>query len=280
MKRLITAAFLLPLLFAFGSLAYAQTGGIASTFHNLTPTGPGLAKGTLNEICVYCHTPHGGAAAASDDGTNGRAPLWNRQDSAATYTLYSSPTLDSTMGQPKSVSKACLSCHDGTLAFNALRNHLGSGRDGLGGDTAPAGSGNKLAPGNQSNKLSLIASDTESLTNDHPISMVYGTDAKSPGIGTATIGDNSHAAGFRPATKGTNNFFYISSTTDANGAPTFSPEFRLPLYGSNGTVECATCHDPHEARTKVTGNADGNNGVYFLRVANTDSQICRTCHLK
>jgi hypothetical protein len=280
MKKFLTATFVIPVLLAFGSLAYAQTGGIANTFHNLTPGGPGTAKGALNEICIYCHTPHAGAAPAADDGTSGRAPLWNRQDSSATYTLYSSPTLDSTLVQPRSVSKACLSCHDGTMAFNALLNRSGSGRDGLGGGTAPAGSGNSLGNQPQSNALSLIASDAQQLSNDHPISMVYGTDAKSPGIGTNTLGENSHAAGFRPSTA-SGSFAYVSSTTAANGAPTFAPEFRLPLYGSNQTVECASCHDPHEARTRAAPDADGNNGgVYFLRVANTNSQLCRTCHLK
>lgn len=277
---------LIFLLFVTASLLLApsvRAAGIADTYHNLMPGSPvGTAKGALNEICVYCHTPHAGTTPATDDGTNGRAPLWNRQDSAATYTLYTSPTFDSTIGQPKSVSKACLSCHDGTLAFNALRNLPGSGRDGSGGDTLPVGSGNKIDPSNQSNHLSLIASDAASLTNDHPIGMTYADTSggpKSPGLGTNNIGENSFSSGFRPKTaRGSTGFYFVDASTAANGAPTFT-NIELPLYGTNSTVECASCHDPHEQRTK---NIDTGNGsqVFFLRASNENSQICRTCHLK
>ena len=43
----------------------------------------------------------------------------------------------------------------------------------------------------------------------------------------------------------------------------------LPLYPGAGTprVECSSCHDPHD-------NAYGN----FLRMPNTGSRLCLTCH--
>ena len=46
----------------------------------------------------------------------------------------------------------------------------------------------------------------------------------------------------------------------------------LPLYGTaqaTATVECGSCHNPHK-------NTNGN----FLRIANTNSAICYTCHIK
>ena len=44
----------------------------------------------------------------------------------------------------------------------------------------------------------------------------------------------------------------------------------LKLYGAGvDQVECASCHNPH----------DNTNGV-FLRSANTNSDLCTTCHVK
>ncbi len=43
---------------------------------------------------------------------------------------------------------------------------------------------------------------------------------------------------------------------------------RLPNDGTNDRIECQSCHDPH-----LTTN------TYFLRLSNTNSNLCRTCHL-
>lgn len=49
----------------------------------------------------------------------------------------------------------------------------------------------------------------------------------------------------------------------------------LPLW-TNNTVQCATCHDPHNDYTSDQGAA---GGVPFLRVANTNgTYLCRECH--
>jgi formate-dependent nitrite reductase cytochrome c552 subunit len=59
------------------------------------------------------------------------APLWNRAlPIDTTYQTYGSPNFDGagpTAGKPKGVSLACLSCHDGTVAVDALINGPGSG---------------------------------------------------------------------------------------------------------------------------------------------------------
>ncbi len=72
--------------------------------------------GTNNQICVPCHTPHNADTQISD------APLWNHEVTTATYNLYSSSTIQSTITQPDGLSKLCLSCHDGTVAID---NHSG-----------------------------------------------------------------------------------------------------------------------------------------------------------
>jgi len=43
----------------------------------------------------------------------------------------------------------------------------------------------------------------------------------------------------------------------------------LAFYGGGDQLECATCHNPHEA-TNAT----------FLRVTNVNSSLCLTCHIK
>lgn len=63
-------------------------------------------------VCSTCHTAH---HAMDFD-----APLWIHTTTEATFTLYSSPTLDMPIAQPGAGSKTCLSCHDGTVAVDAL----------------------------------------------------------------------------------------------------------------------------------------------------------------
>jgi predicted CXXCH cytochrome family protein len=79
-----------------------------------------------NQICVFCHTPHGFNTVQS-------GPMWNKQVSASTaYTVYNagtnnSDTLDAAAPVIGSVSLACLSCHDGTQAMDNMINAPGSG---------------------------------------------------------------------------------------------------------------------------------------------------------
>ncbi len=95
-------------------------------------------------ICLPCHTTHDGV-------TSFVAPLWNHEVTASTFTMYESDTLDGQVDvQPADVSKACLSCHDGTVAL-----------ENFGGNT----SGNTYVTGG-----ALVGTD---LSNDHPISVTY-----------------------------------------------------------------------------------------------------------
>jgi predicted CXXCH cytochrome family protein len=87
--------------------AVSSAGSIVSTAHDLSGAGYGT-----DQICVFCHTPHNAK-------TPQLAPLWNHVSTTATYTLYSSPSLNAAPGQPANNSKACLSCHDGTVAVDA-----------------------------------------------------------------------------------------------------------------------------------------------------------------
>ncbi len=98
---------------------------VSNTKHNFF-LNKDVAFSTTNttEVCVFCHTPHGGR-------TDVAAPLWNRampDTGAFSYTMYKSPNFDATgPGQPQGVSLACLSCHDGTVGIDSLINAPGSG---------------------------------------------------------------------------------------------------------------------------------------------------------
>src|SRR4030066_189822 len=124
-----------------GTTAWAGT--ITGTAHDLS--GQGYAGG---QICVVCHTPHGGNTSVTD------APLWNHAVTTATYSLYSSSTLNAgPLAQPSGVSKLGLSCHDGTVAIDSFGGATG-------GDfmTGPPAVG---------------ASAQGSLGNDHPSGFTY-----------------------------------------------------------------------------------------------------------
>ncbi len=79
-----------------------------------------------NQICVFCHTPHGFNAVQS-------GPLWNKAVNASSvYSVYNtgtnvSSTFDAGTPSIGSVSLACLSCHDGTQAMDNMINGAGSG---------------------------------------------------------------------------------------------------------------------------------------------------------
>jgi predicted CXXCH cytochrome family protein len=138
------------------SSAPAQVTGIRNTKHNLSATSANVVRATSeSEICVFCHTPHGGRTDA---------PLWNRNYGGAPYTPYTSPSLQGAAGQPNGYSKLCLSCHDGTIALGDVLNTPNASVSSSiqmtgvgGGGTMPAGNthlGTNLA-------------------NDHPVSFVY-----------------------------------------------------------------------------------------------------------
>ncbi len=152
MKKLLAVLVMIALAIVTAQVADAA---IANTKHNLRSSGTNSVKGDLDEICIYCHTPHGGTQAAGQ-------PLWNRYAGSTTgFTAYSSGTLSSspTTGGPG--SQVCFSCHDGFTSINALRNSNGSPFN---------GTVTKIT-----DTLYEIAGDAASLTNDHPIGMAIPT---------------------------------------------------------------------------------------------------------
>jgi len=274
-----------------GLAAGSAVGGIADTKHNLgysngsntnyvTDDGtPGLLN---NEICVFCHTPHGADTTVS-------APLWNKTKSTASYTMYDSPTMDQAEpGAPGGVSVACLSCHDGTQAMDVIINAPGSGNYSTGA-TAYRGftwsmygatdSTGKM-PVNGAGGFANVANLGTNLQNDHPISIKYAAGVNSGTYDAPAIyNDPDFNSNDYDAVTGrywVDSLFFtpsgVSGSYDltSNGDGTFSKN-DMVLYGTDNTnqkVECASCHDPHT--TTVT----------FLRTPNDGSAVCLSCHDK
>lgn len=149
MKKIVVLAVSLASFILFTSTA---TSDITGTSHDLTSQSTLLTNAGNTQICAYCHTPHSASA------TNPTTPLWNHQDTAATYTMYSSPSMNMVIaGAPAGVSLACLSCHDGTVAADSLIKFPNS---------------SNIAD-NSTGTFSLGDSLGTDLSDDHPISLTY-----------------------------------------------------------------------------------------------------------
>lgn len=194
---------------------------IKNTKHNLSSGGAGTIKAvTENQLCVFCHTPHGSENIP-------QAPLWNRKLSTLTYTPYTSTSMDATdLAQPSNSSKLCLTCHDGTQAIGAVNVLSGAYTDQnpATADINVSGTGaGGVMPGGASGATSGYTRNLGiDLTNDHPISFTYNSvlAANDGELYDPALPAGSHiknrSSGVKPA---------------------------VPLI--NNMVECATCHDPH-----------------------------------
>jgi len=266
--------------------------GIADTKHNLgsstnnDPNAVNKFNGT-GEICVFCHTPHGADTTAA-------VPLWNRAVAApSTYTTYNSlgtSSLDGATAPVGSVSLACLSCHDGTQAMNVMINQPGSGGYNASGSAlAGAWSGANQSAGKLA--AGIITNIGQDLRNDHPVGIQYGGGPKA-GTVPAAPADYTNAlfkdADFKDAKSAVLNGQSAWWVDTATGSAGVREKTDMLLYtrtaasalnidgtvsattltGAQPFVECASCHDPHS--TNAT----------FLRIANTGSAVCLSCHIK
>ncbi|MDX1811541.1 MAG: hypothetical protein R3240_06310, partial [Gammaproteobacteria bacterium] len=148
-----------------------------------------------NEVCVYCHTPHGDHQGSPDTPRSDRPFLWNRSlPSTASYTEYSSSSLNVSAQNLGQGSRMCLSCHDGTVAIGQVdvvggrTTSLGTGFTSDGGPlgTSPVmlvsgkiemtgdnvAADGTLAGDDSSGYTSNLGTD---LSNDHPVGFTYNT---------------------------------------------------------------------------------------------------------
>lgn len=204
--KVIIVAGALASMVVFPALMYGA--GIVGSAHDFSGN-----SWSGSRICEPCHTVHN-----SDTSVTG-APLWNHEVTTASFTLYTSSTLDATIGQPTE-SKLCLSCHDGTVEIDSFGGNAGT-------IMMPAGD-------------HLIGTNLQDM---HPIGFTYDST-----LATADGG------------------LYDPSTKNTTLGGTITDD----MLGSGGNLSCASCHDVHDA----AGNAD------LVRINNTNSALCLTCHDK
>src|SRR3990172_3719625 len=150
---MLVLCILMGMLFVASMAFAAATGsGILGTAHDLSATGAGSWAGDQAEqtvgqdrVCVYCHAPHHTKKGADLAGLK-YYPLWNHTVSSQTFVMYNAGTeLPSDQShqsqaaaalvgknQPGSVSRLCLSCHDGTIATNSYGDAARSASVGVG----------------------------------------------------------------------------------------------------------------------------------------------------
>ena len=263
---------------AIGLVITALTGqamaDIVASKHDLTSGGDAQeTTGATDQVCVFCHTPHG---ASNQAGV--AVPLWNKVLGApGSYTQYATlqlPSFDADEAPVGSVSLACLSCHDGTQAMDVVLNLPGSGGWNVAGAEID-GTAVGLMTGTP---IPNLGTD---LTDDHPISMQYAaggaTAADGDGAAPGPFGDPDFNAP-QKATVNTNPIWWVDS---APGTPAVREKTDMILYARADLgvvepfVECGSCHDPHNQSSGAAADS-----VEFLRVANTASQICTACHIK
>jgi hypothetical protein len=276
---------------------FSNRGSVANTRHNMTQRqaeggGPNASmmdasRNDYQEVCVYCHTPHGA-------NSNVALPLWNRTIKATTYVTYNqlgTSSLTQAVTQPGPNSLACLSCHDGQVGVDSVINMPGSGGYNAGqagnqnnafldtwSTSTQSGAAhlglNAVTPsegclachsagagivGRNATDFQVFAIGTD-LRNDHPVGVRFPTVA--PGVD------------FNPPSSSRTGMAWFER--NANQRPD-SSEVRLYDSGEGFEVECASCHDPHGVPSGGTGSPFNPT---FLRVANTGSALCLTCHSK
>jgi len=158
-----------------------QAGTIVGSKHDLSVTNYyGATAGASQEVCVFCHTPHGANSQEIQGG-----PIWNRKfTDTTTFEMYSG------VGSPNYMSLVCLSCHDGVSSQGAASAVSAyDGHNILNPPNGDPGSPSCVAchPGG-GQMPSEIWQIGPILTDDHPISIDYATSvaAAPPGDFKAT----------------------------------------------------------------------------------------------
>ena len=199
------------------SIARASFGGqITGSAHDFTADAWSGGR-----ICVACHAPHHTDTTVTD------APLWNHAVTAQAYTLYSSATLDASIGQPSGLSKLCLSCHDGTVAVDSFGGVTGSVT------------------------VSTASNLGSTLNDDHPVGFTYDSALASldgalhdPISTNITIGSGGQQ---KPGTIDTvmlfNGKMECSSCHDVHNTFTADAGVSLVKVSQSGSALCLACHN-------------------------------------
>jgi predicted CXXCH cytochrome family protein len=229
----------------------AHTRSIVYTKHNLSVSGPGTVKATIEvPVCEFCHTPHHAGQAQ---------PLWNKDIPDIVYTTYQSSTLKAAVGQPNGASRLCLSCHDGTIALGLVRSRTQPIPFSGGVTTMPAG-------------RTRLGTD---LSDDHPISFVYDSSLVSRN------GQLEQPANLRGPVK-LDRFSQVQCTSCHN--PHDDQYAKFLVMSNTATALCTTCHKKdywsqttHRTSTR-TWNGAGANPWPRTPYTTVSANGCENCH--
>lgn len=246
MKALRMLAFGLAVALPGAALAQVEVSSPVNK-HNLSTTGPGPVKSTtMTEICVFCHTPHN---------SNPATALWNQALSSATYTPYTSSTMNAVAGVPTGSSKLCMSCHDGTVALGSTVTR-----------------GQLSLQGLSAGKLTGASNLGPNLGDDHPIAFV-------PATGSTIV--NPPAAS--PVKLDSSGLVQCATCHDPHRMDIDSTTQKFLVASNASSALCVVCHQQqywssnpssHKTSTKAYLASQGAHTGYTTVATNG----CESCH--
>ncbi len=221
--------------------------GIKASKHNLSNWSLYTVKGDTTQVCIFCHAPHNADSV--------EAPLWNRNDTAVTTFIMATtqwvnwgrgPTgADS---QPTTISKKCLSCHDGTIAIGDVRN---------GAPTAPIA----MAVSSRLDGDGSLKDDSS-----NPFGSANGYDLRGGHVISFNY-DQFYTNAGNPSTR-FKTWNEIKTAGDDKS-----------MFDKQGRMQCHTCHDPHTDWCDDSNKTIGKDP--FWRKAcdgNGNGSVCNACH--
>jgi hypothetical protein len=232
-------------------LTFTARAGILGSPHDFSGRSWNTDPADPATVCSTCHTPHHADSTV--------VPLWSHQTTSQAFIMYNNANVSVANlqapvdNQPAGISKACLSCHDGTVAINTygganMANRITHG-----------------APEYVTNNANLGVD----LTHTHPISLSYTPAIVGPGA-------NQDKWLYNPNT--------TPVLTPASG--TFVPGNDMTINGfllnGKNRLECSSCHDVHNQEGTPY---DAVNNPKLVKIVGTDAQnngslLCRSCHNK
>jgi predicted CXXCH cytochrome family protein len=207
LKTLFVVAIAAPVL---------ASAAITGSKHDLSSGSGNTVRATSEtQICKFCHAAHQAST---------QVLLWNH----AAGTVNGFPTGAATLGGTQlqaalnaaSPSRACLACHDGTVALGALTQQ---GNITIAGLTGQIGTAARV-----------------NLGGDHPINVPMPVPAGGATYNGTTQGATVNSADFKTAAAAQTNGVRLFATIGAAGA------------AANG-VECGSCHDVHNGVPAANG---------------------------
>jgi predicted CXXCH cytochrome family protein len=272
-KRVMVGVVLGMIFFSYQG---SEARSIVQSKHNLSASGPGTVKATVEtRVCEFCHTPHHAGLAG---------PLWNKDIPEILYITYQSSSVKAAIGQPNGASKLCLSCHDGTIALGLVRSQTQPISFAGGVTTMPAGRTNLGIDLSDDHPISFVYDNALAIANgqlEYPANLTrpvmldrYGrlqcTSCHNPHddqYGKFLVMDNISSALCATCHKktGWSTTTHRTSTKTWNGGlPNPWPHTSYTTVATNG---CENCHKPHTA-----------GGKERLLNYNVEEDNCYPCH--